>query len=161
MPAYHVPTRRHDSRAGSCSVVETIPNPGRHLSRHVEMRAPEGVAFIEKKTRLRHVQRRHEERPPLPECLAALEIAGRVRRLVRRAVALEESRPLGYRRRRRDAGAEVHVETGREGIALIVVEEEEAFSRGFERRKSAADGASTLDKLMGVRHVHLRAPAAR
>jgi hypothetical protein len=113
-------------------VVEAVPEPNRHLSGTVEVRTTERIAFIEQKMRVTDVQGGHHQRPLLAEGLAALDVEGRMRRLVSRAVCFEKSGTEPDRAGRSRAGRQFDLHTRRERVALVVIEEELVVARRLE-----------------------------
>src|SRR5437773_10215961 len=88
LPCVQSPTASFAAHA--VLVMETVPDACRYLSRTVEVRAAERIAFVEQKVCVSHVQSGHDQRPPLSECFAALKADDRMLRLVCRPVAFEK-----------------------------------------------------------------------
>ena len=125
------------------------------------MRPAEGVAFIEQEVSVAHIECGEYRRPLFSQRPRCLQIEDRVRRFVRRPVALQKSRPVTNGDRGPPSRGDLRVHSGRQRVALVVVQEEEFIRGRLESRESAGDAAFAFDPLVGVREVRLRPPARR
>src|SRR6185369_4935610 len=72
---------------------------------------------------------------------------------MRRAIAIEEARPVGNVERAPNAPGQGHIESGRQRVALVVIEETKGFFAKFVAHQSTCNAAAPLCKLVRVREM--------
>src|SRR5712692_2568807 len=143
--------------SANTSVMEAEAHFPEELPGAVEVRPAEGVAAVEQEVSVAQVECGEAEEPPFAERLSERHTDGCMRRQVPGPIAVQKSRPVIHVGRNPALPGQRHAKARRQGVTLVVVQEEEALVGRAEAGESAADTAPAFGELVGVGQVELGA----